>query len=399
MRYKIAYLHRILEFTNSINMFIKQHNIQNTYARMLKSMNSGSANDLSFHLYGNTTLKNLNHIATRITTTMKNSPLFSMTENSINKLHKQLSFYINYAKAAKFGIFQDQISEALSTYFGGHQLNNDMSIDGLTVPVVVQLDTKDLEDPLSISKLQIQSPTTNAYLPLNEFVTLGLTAEPTQIDTFNNLPDVEIDANLAKGQSLDTAIDYVNQLLSTTAPSLQYQYVGKAQLYLEGNAQTKLVLGLGIVCVYFLLAILFGNLIDPLIIMLTVPFSVIGGALALYLVQGTLNIFSVFGLITLIGLITKHGVLIVQFANQEIKDKGASIRDAILTATHHRFRPIMMTTLAMALGALPLVFSGGHMYVSRQDLGIVIIGGLVIGTIFSMLIVPLVYALIKRVEV
>ena len=104
------------------------------------------------------------------------------------------------------------------------------------------------------------------------------------------------------------------------------------------------------------------------------------------------------GLITLIGLITKHGVLIVQFANQELKTKQCGVRNAILTATHHRFRPIMMTTLAMTLGALPLVLSSDYMYAGRRELGRVIIGGLVIGTLFSLFIVPLVYSLIKRAE-
>ncbi len=129
--------------------------------------------------------------------------------------------------------------------------------------------------------------------------------------------------------------------------------------------------------------------------MLTVPFSVIGGALSLYLIGGSLNIFSTLGLITLVGLITKHGVLIVQFANQELK-KGTTVMESILQATRYRFRPILMTTFAMILGALPLMLSSDIMYVSRQNLAIVIIGGLAIGTFFSLFIVPLVYVLVKQ---
>ena len=115
----------------------------------------------------------------------------------------------------------------------------------------------------------------------------------------------------------------------------------------------------------------------------------------MYLIHGSINLYSTLGLITLIGLITKHGVLIVQFANQELK-KGTEIREAILLATQHRFRPIIMTTLAMTLGALPLVFSYDLMYIARRELGTVVIGGLVIGTLFSLFIVPLVYSLIKK---
>src|SRR3990167_823486 len=361
-------------------------------------MNAGGDSDLSVYIYGNTTIQKLNNIVIRITQLMKKSPLFSMANNTISLPEKQLAFTIDAVKAAKLGIFKDQLSNLLSAYFGGYQLDNDFTIDGLTVPVVLQLDTQNLQDPNAIQKIEIQSPTIKQDVLLSEFVSLRLQAKPSQITTFNSQPAVEVNANLANNQSLGTAIHSLNNLIETVAPALQYQYVDKAAAYLEGDAQTKLVLILGLVCVYFLLTILFGNLIDPFIIMLTVPFSVIGGALSLYLIGGTLNIFSIFGLITLIGLITKHGVLIVQFANQELKSKQCSIKEAIFTATHHRFRPIMMTTLAMSLGALPLVLGSEHMYVSRQNLGIVIIGGLLIGTLFSIFIVPLIYTLIKRIE-
>lgn len=397
LQYKPQYLHQDAHFADLINAYIKKHHISNTYAKMMKEMNAGDT-DFNVHLYGDLPVDKINQIVTKINKIMNKSDIFSMANNSIGQLQKQLSFHIDTVKAAKFGIFKDQISQLLSTYYGGYQLNNYFNIAGLTVPIVVQLNKHDLKDPQAIQSLQIQSPLTGDFLPLDEFVQLHLTAKPIRINTFNGQPSVEIFGNLAKGQSLGTAIDYINHLFKTFAPSLQYQYVGQAESYIEGNSQTKLVLGLGIVCVYLLLAVLFGNLTDPFIILLTVPFSIVGGALSLYLVDGSYNIFSIFGLITLVGLITKHGVLIVQFANNELKTKQCSIREAVLTATHHRFRPIMMTTLAMTLGALPLVVSSEHMYVSRQNLGIVIIGGLIVGTIFSVFIVPLVYTLIKRVK-
>ena len=131
--------------------------------------------------------------------------------------------------------------------------------------------------------------------------------------------------------------------------------------------------------------------------MLTVPFSIVGGALSLYLIGGSINLYSALGLITLIGLITKHGILIVQFANNEVK-KGKSIIEAILSSTALRFRPIIMTTLVMIFGALPLVFSSTIFYESRQNLGITIIGGLLVGTLFSLFIIPLVYVLVKKTE-
>ena len=235
--------------------------------------------DVSFYLYGNTTPAALSRAALRLTQIMQKSSQFSNVTNITNEPHKQLEFQIDTIKAAKFGILRTQIAHLLSTYFGGYQLENYFNIDGLTVPVVVQLDTPDLKDPQSIEKLLLFSPTIKQYLPLDEFVHFKTVAKPEQVTTFNNQPSVIIMANLAKGFSTGSAIRYIDNLLLNKVPTLQHQYVGPAKDYLEGNAQTKLIIILGLICVYFLLAILFGNLADPFIIMLTVPFSVVGGAL------------------------------------------------------------------------------------------------------------------------
>jgi multidrug efflux pump len=396
--YYPKYLHQDAQFASNINDYIKSHNIKNTFAKMDKFLNSGSGSDLDVTLYGSDDTRDLNKIVDHVTKILQKSPMFALVNNTINQPHKQLQFDINSEKAASFGIFRNQISQLLSTYYGGSQLNNFFKIDGLTVPVVVSLDDQDLTDPSSLQKIEIKSPVTNQLLPLNEFVSFKTIAKPTQITTFNNQPAADLTANLNKAYSIGDAIKLVNQTLAISAPSLKYQYHGQAQEFIEGNSQTILIFVLGLVCVYLLLAILFDSLADPFIIMLTVPFTIVGGALSLYLIDGNLNLFSILGLITLVGLITKHGVLIVQFANDEIKHKNATVKEAILTATHNRFRPIMMTTLAMALGALPLVLSQDLMYVSRQSLGIVIIGGLIIGTLFSLFIIPVVYTLIKRAE-
>ncbi len=181
------------------------------------------------------------------------------------------------------------------------------------------------------------------------------------------------------------------------AADLSYQYQGDAEQYIEVNMQTILIFGLGIVCIYFLLAALFNNVVDPFVILLTVPFSVVSGAFALHIFGDTLNLYSTLALITLVGLITKHGVLIVQFANHKLLE-GVAVLDAIINATHDRFRPIIMTTLAMSLGALPLLFSQGVMYVARRDLGMVLICGILVGTLFSLFVIPLVYTLVKKAE-
>ncbi len=394
--YKLKYLSLLPALTDKINQFIKNQHITNTYATLGNSASSGNF-DLGFFLYSNDSTAIVDQMATRITKHMENSPIFSMAQNDVNPMKKQLAFDIDTAKAIQYGISRQQITQLLSASFGGTTLDNYFSIAGLTVPVIVQLNNQDLTDPRSFEKLQITSATNGKTYPLNAFVSLKTIAQPTTISTFGNQATVKINANLAPGHSMGEAISYINQITKTQAPSAQIYYDGNARDYIEGNKENIWVAILGLSSVYFLLTILFRNLADPLIIMLTVPFSVIGGALALYLINGSINIYSTIGLITLIGLITKHGVLIVKFANRQLAD-GIAVKEAILAATHQRFRPILMTTLAMTFGALPLVFSSGLMFEARRNLGIVLIGGLIIGTVFSLLIVPLMYLFIKKAK-
>lgn len=396
IRYNPIYLKKVSSFADQINTFIKKQHMQNTSATSLNFSSFNNGYDLTFNIYGGTAGQ-INQSATLLTTIMKKSPLFSAVTNTINQAHKQLEFKINAVKAARFGIYQDNITNLLSIYYGGFTLDNYFNIAGLTVPVVIQLDPASLQDPASIEQLQIMSPLTSLYYPLDQFVSLELTAKPTIISTLDGQPTVEIEANLAKGYSLSDAIPYVNALMAQKTPSLNRQYQDDALAYLQGNMQTILIASLGLLSIYLVLAILFKSLADPLIILLTVPFSLVGGALMLYPISSSINLYSALALITLIGLITKHGVLIVQFANQELQ-QGSTVSHAILKATHDRFRPIIMTTLAMVLGALPLILSNNLMYMAKRDLGAVLVGGLLIGTCFSLFIVPLVYTLIKRAE-
>ena len=395
LRYKPEYLHENSLYANKINAFIKKNNIKDTDAQINKFMTSGDGQDFTFDVYGTASTAALNPKVEALTAMLKKSPIFSLVNNQIHLPKKQLEFKIDSAKAASVGLFKQQISDLLSIYYGGYTLSDHFNIAGLSVPIVMSLDDADLKDPESISKLQIFSQHTNRSYPLSEFATLETTAKPDIISTYNNQPMVSLGANLASGHSLAEAIKLVDNLMAVNFPQLHYQYTGNADDYLQGSNTTLFIFLLGLVCVYFLMAILFKSLLDPLVIMLTVPFSIVGGALSLYLVGGTLNIFSALGLITLVGLITKHGILIIQFADDSLR-QGMSVREAVMHATRYRFRPIIMTTLAMIFGALPLVLSHELLYVSRQALGIVIIGGIAIGTLFSLFIVPLVYTLLKR---
>ena len=392
---KDRYLRQSAQFSAAINDFIRQQHISHAAASMMISLNSGDGLDLSYQLYGGADTAHVNQMAEVMTKLMRHSPVFSLVENDLGYPVPQLSFKIDAVKAASLGLYQSDIAQLLSTYYGGMTLSNEFSIDGLTVPIVVQLDSQDRKNPSSIQNLMIRSPLTQKDYSLSQFVDLKTVAKPLSLSTLNGQPSVSVMANIAKGFAMGDAITAVNQLLRDHMPSMQIQYDGNARSYLEGNKQTVMIAALGLLCIYTLLALVFQSLLDPLIILLTVPFSVIGGALSLYWIHSSLNVFSILGLITLVGLITKHGVLIVHMANDDMK-RGLSVREAILSSTRHRFRPIIMTTLAMVFGALPLILGGEQLYVSRLNLGMVLISGLVIGTLFSLFIVPLVYSLLKK---
>lgn len=391
---KSEYLKSSYSIADSINKFIEKENIENTFVKVDNISNWGGDYDLSFYIYGGSDINAVNNAAKNITAFLKKSGHYSYVANMINQPQKQLVFDINMPKAASLGIYRQTITQLLSTYYGGFTLNNYFNIQGLSVPIVVQAENEDLMDPNSLQKILIQSPITKQYYPITDFVSLSIAAKPLVVTTFDGQPAVQITANLNKNYSIGKAISEVNQLMISHYPLMQYQYTDAAQDYLRSNNQTLLIVIMSLFSVYFLLAILFRNLLDPFIIMLTVPFSVVGGALSLYLISGSINLYSSLGLITLVGLITKHGIMIVQFANDEMK-KGLSVKQAIITATALRFRPIVMTTLVMIFGSMPLMFSSNVFYMARENLGITLIGGLLIGTLFSLFIVPLVYVLVK----
>lgn len=399
IQYKTDYLKSTPDIASNITKFIKANKIQSASSSVMTQFGGGRGGDVIFSLYGGSEISQVNKEASQIQDLLKGSPIFSMVFANIEKPQKQLSFEIDDVKAFSLSITRESILQTLSTFYGGSQLQDYFSIDGLNVPVWIKMRDSVLTNPGSINNILIKSPETNTQFPINTFVKINMVAKPKRIGSFNHQPSVMMFANLNKGHSMGEAINYIDSVIQKHAPQLQHYYMGSAQQYIKGNAQTIWIAILGIACVYFLLVIIFRSLLDPFIIMLTVPFTVVGGALSLYLIgaNGSINIFSSLGFITLVGLITKHGVLIVQFANDELK-KGQTVREAVLLATHHRFRPVIMTTLAMVLGTLPLVLSSGMMYMSRQNLGIVIMGGLIIGTFFSLFIVPLAYALLKKAE-
>jgi multidrug efflux pump len=238
------------------------------------------------------------------------------------------------------------------------------------------------------------------FIPLSNVVTIKKESVPVRINHFNQLLSVTLSGSLPDGVSLGTAVHKIQEIADKILPEgIQTEFTGETKQYLETRYDIIWLFGLAIVFIYLIMAAQFESFKDPLIIMFTVPLSLAGAIITLKLTGGSLNIYSQIGLITLIGLITKHGILIVDFANKIQENEGKSAQEAVMQAAKLRLRPILMTTAAMVLGAIPLVLASGAGAISRQQIGWVIFGGMILGTFFTLYVIPLIYTLLAKKKV
>ena len=233
-------------------------------------------------------------------------------------------------------------------------------------------------------------------VPLSEFVEFTPIESPTNINRYDGVKGIRVAVHLKDGVSIGDIISEMEYIAEEKLPEeMQMSFVGEAKQYKEEQSNFYLMFLLAIIIIYLVLAAQYESYYDPILILLSVPLSVAGAVITLKLTGGSLNIYSKIGLITLIGLITKHAIMIVEFANQ-LQLEGKSKLQAAITACELRFRPILITTLAMVLGSLPLALATGAGSESRQQIGWVIVGGMTFGTIFTLFFIPAIYAQFGR---
>ena len=301
---------------------------------------------------------------------------------------------VNRSLAADIGVNITDITNALAVFTGdyiaGKYYYNDY-------PYNIIVSSHPNNTGLLHSLQNIYVPTSSgSMVPLSSFLTPKLKTVPTVLSNYNQVHALHIMANLKSGYSTSSAIESITNILKSDLPhDVSYSWFGQTKNYIESSSTMLQNLALGIIFIYLFLAAQFGSFKQPLIILLSIPLTLTGALFALYISNISINIFSQIGLITLLGLISKHGILITEFANQ-LRKKGLNKKNAIMQSVQIRLKPILMTTAAMFLGALPLVFSTGAGYEYGQQLGIVIIGGLIIGTITTLIIVPAFYMMLVK---
>ncbi len=307
----------------------------------------------------------------------------------------QLNVRIDPTRAGDLGVSVSTVGRTLETMLGQRKVGT--FIDrGEEYDIIVQGLEENRRAPADLTKILVRSERTGALIPLSNLVASNESAAATNLNRFNRLRSITISAGLAPGTTLGQALDFLEQAARDELPSTaQIDYRGQSLEYKESSSTLAFTFGLALLIVFLVLAAQFESFIHPLIIILTVPLAVAGALFGLWAVGATLNIYSQIGIVMLVGLAAKNGILIVEFANQ-LRDEGLSVRDALVEAAITRFRPILMTSLATAIGALPLILFEGAGAQSRLAIGIVVFSGVIFSTALTLFVIPALYNQLAR---
>ena len=300
---------------------------------------------------------------------------------------------IDRQKAAQMGVSMQDLGTTLATLLGEGEINR-FTIDGRSYKVIAQVERAYRDNPGWLNSYYVKS-SSGEMVPLGTLISLSERARPSRLKQFQQLNAATLEGVpiVSMGEALAT----VQRIAREEAPrGYGFDQAGSTRQFVqEGNA-LYLTFALALAIIFLVLAAQFESFRDPLVILITVPLSICGALIPIFLGFSSMNIYTQVGLVTLIGLISKHGILIVEFANQLRHERGLSVRQAIEDAAAIRLRPVLMTTAAMVFAMLPLIFASGAGAVSRFDIGLVIATGMTVGTAFTLFVLPCVYTLLAK---
>ncbi len=316
-------------------------------------------------------------------------------DSDLRETQPQVLVRIDADRAASLGVSTRTIGTTLQTMMSERQVTTYV-VDGEEYDVVLQAKPEQRATYSDLRNIFVRSERSGELIPLANLLTLEDIAGPSRLNRYNRLRSVTISANLAPGYSLGDALDYLENIVRTELPATaQLDYRGESLEYKEASGALFFTFGIALFVVFLVLAAQFESFVHPLVIMVTVPLAVAGGLFGLWAADMSLNIYSQIGIIMLVGIAAKNGVLIVEFINQ-LRDQGYEFTEAIVEAARIRFRPVLMTSFATFMGAVPLILATGPGAESRTTLGIVIFSGVSIATAFTLFIVPAFYLIMAR---
>lgn len=324
----------------------------------------------------------------------RNSGLFMVVDSDLDYNNPLAEVHIDRAKANSLGIRMSDIGESLAVLVGENYLNR-FGMDGRAYDVIPQSLREQRLTPQALARQYVRTQD-NTLVPLSTVVSVAVKVEPNKLTQFNQQNAATLQAIPAPGVSMGEAVAFLERQANALPADFSHDWQGDSRQYTQEGSALAFAFLAALVIIYLVLAAQYESLKDPLIILITVPLSICGALLPLALGYATMNIYTQVGLVTLIGLISKHGILMVEFANELQMHRGLTRRDAILQAAQIRLRPVLMTTGAMVFGLIPLLFASGAGAASRFGLGLVIVSGMLVGTLFTLFVLPTVYTLLAR---
>jgi multidrug efflux pump len=349
---------------------------------------------VNFVVVTNDSYENLSRVAQAFLAEMAKNPGLVAPDIDLRLNKPEIFLEVDRERAADAGVSVDQVARMVETMLGGRAVTR-YKRDAEQYDVLVQIAPSGRATPDDIERLFVRGRG-DVMVPLSSLVKLKESVSPRELNHFNQRRSVTITANLSADYSLGEALAFMEATAGKVLkPGYTTELNGVSREFKASSGALAVVFVLALLFIFLVLAAQFESFVDPFVILLSVPLSMVGALGALQWAGGTLNVYSQIGLVTLVGLITKHGILIVEFSNQ-LRQEGKALKEATIEAASLRLRPILMTTGAMVLGALPLAWATGAGAESRQQIGWVIVGGMSLGTLLTIFVVPTVYTLFAR---
>ena len=301
---------------------------------------------------------------------------------------------LDQKKASDLGVSTSEIGRTIETIFGSRSVTK-FTKDGKEYSIILQGDIKNRNEPSSLNKVYVRSKNSGQLIALSNLVTINERGTAPFLSRYNRQKAVTISANIVGDYTLQNALSFLEKIVQENTPNARIDFKGESEQLKEISFQIYVIFFLALVTAYLVMAAQFESFIHPFTIMLTVPLAIFGGIIGLLLVGSSINVYSQVALIILIGLATKNGILIVEFANQ-LRDEGKNQLTAILESSALRLRPILMTSISTIIGVLPLVISSGPGEASRLSVGITIFAGMIFSTFFTLYVVPIIYLLLGK---
>jgi multidrug efflux pump len=355
---------------------------------------SGGAQTIQFIIQTSDSYVELDVKIQQIMAALANEPSMMNLDSDLKMNKPELKVNVDRDKVAAVGASVAEIGRTLETMLGGREVTR-FKRNAEQYDVKVQVADVERRDPEDLTNIYVRGRN-DEMIQLSNLITIRETVAPRELNHFNKLRSARITGSVSPGYTLGQALEALEKVtVGVMGEDARMDYEGVSREFNQSSSKIYLTFILALAFIYLVLAAQFESFVSPFIIMFSVPLAIAGALLALNLSGGTLNIYSQIGLITLVGLITKHGILIVEFSNQ-LRAQGKDIMDAVIEASVLRLRPILMTTAAMVLGALPLAIATGAGAEARQAIGWVIVGGMSFGTAFTLFVVPTVYTYLAR---